>query len=307
MRVLILFFSAFMLYAQTLDMTNPNFQNLATSQNSLDLIDSSQFEAYSLRTYRYSTRLDKKHKINIYGIGGSANSQNLESSYGGVVLTYDMLIGRVPLGVIATYTAQFFNAKNSDSEVAHNAQLGFYTDFFIGAHQIQAQAIQSMNIPQATSQSLATTTNFSARYGYVFTLNSYGSHLKPFFGVNAYFLYNADKNGLSLDDYNLNVNLDFGLQFLQFITQHFHFYITPIFRQDVGVINSDPFMRLIVVNLDGSVDFSMPDERYRSYGILKAGLNFNLGKNASLKFGFDGRIASQIHTLNGNITLNILF
>ncbi len=298
MRFLIIFLSFFTLHAQNLTLNNSSKKQSIFSKNlDSNLIDSSQLEAYSLRTYRYNTRLDKTHKINIYGIGGNTSSQNLESNYGGVVFSYDGLAGRVPLGVSASYTVQSFSADNdmsyANGEIAHNLQLGFYTDFFVRASQIQIQLSQSVNIPQASSLGIATTTYFNARYGYIFVLNNYGSHLKPFLGANSYFLYNAaDKSS------NFNVNLDFGLQFVQFITQRFKLFVTPIFRQDVFVMNSDSLMRLIAINLDGNAEFSLPDDKYRSYGILKAGFGFDISKDSHIKLGFEGKIANEITILN---------
>ena len=338
MKFLILFLSFCIAHAQTPNTTQNIAQENAHAKNFLSntpnqtqhssisssispthstMIDSSQLDRYSYYTYRYNTRSDKPNDIHLIALGGIADNNALNGFYSGFLFDYDHLIDQYPLGFTFAYTFQSHNQSNRQSNQSnsqsrtntttnlHNAQLALYTDIFIGANQIQAEISQGFNFSE-NSALVTTLTNAYLKYGYVFALNSHGSFIQPLGRVNVYFLYNISKGGFNIPDLALNTNLDIGFQYKQFISQQFYFYVTPLLRQDIAVLDSDVLMRPII-DKNGSIDFTLPDNKYRTYGVLQAGFLCSLSTHTTLSLHFNGKLAYHMMHLGGNLTLDILF
>ena len=272
--------------------------NLFSNTNNELSLDSA-----SHKVMRFYTRLDKQHSLKFVGLGGNTSYKNDSLNYYGGHILYDSLIGAYPLGGSISYIFQDSNT--------HNTNIAIYTDSFIGPQNLKGKisfGLDSGN--KKINAPLALILNADGAYSYNFVLNSYGSFIAPLAGLNFYFIYNT-KNSFA-SKYSINLNFDLGFNYTQFITKYFKFYIEPKFRQDIlSWFNNknlgDPFLKAVRIDSNGNVEFSLPSLYYRSYGILKAGMEFKIAKNANLNLGFFGLIAKNVHNLGGNASINILF
>lgn len=306
---------------------------LSTSQTPPNaIIDSSQIEPHSIYMHRYNTRFDKPNNIRVQAIGGGAKIFDASSYYGGGVFTYDGIIDRYPLGMMVAYlgsrgdvvgsTLAAQNTTNSASQLekpalSHTAQLGLYSDMFLEAHHISLFAAQSFNamriskldsaLESSKSWLISSTTNAEIAYGYVFALNSAGSFIEPLARFHLHTLFNIEKNSLDLPTYILRSNIELGVKYQQFMGAHALLYITPVFRQDIGIIGADIFSRIMAINADNSVVFALPDSKYRSQGVLSFGLEFRAKKNIDALLGGYGVYASDAYAYGANLGIKILF
>ncbi|OBV29763.1 hypothetical protein BKN38_01375 [Helicobacter sp. CLO-3] len=301
-----------------------------TPQNAI--IDSSQIEPYSIYMHRYNTRFDKPNNIRVQAIGGGAKIFDASSYYGGGVFTYDGIIDRYPLGMMVAYlgssgdvvgaTLAAQNTTNSINQLekptlSHTAQLGLYSDMFLEAHHISLFAAQSFNamrisrldsaLESSKSWLISSTTNAEIAYGYVFALNSAGSFIEPLARFHLHTLFNIEKNSLDLPTYILRSNIELGVKYQQFMGAHVLLYITPVFRQDIGIIGADIFSRMMAINADNSVVFALPDSKYRSQGVLSFGLEFRAKKNIDALLGGYGIYTSDAYAYGANLGIKILF
>lgn len=333
--VALLAFSFVPLQAQTtpntLQSTSPNAipNQLHSTQNPLQnpfrdstYIDSSTLNSYSTFTHRYNTRFDSQHNVNISAFGGqiivSDSGDSVTQNYGGATFSYDGLVERYGVGGFASYVFNDFALNGTVSNTfafnnakAHTLILGAYTDNFIDAHHLQARFAQSFNFLDSSSGLdkviSSSTTNFSASYGFVFSLGK-GSFIEPYGKFSIASLFAIEKQGKPLPNYSLHSHIELGAHFRQYLgNDRVYFFITPRFRQTIGAENNDPLLRVANVDEYGEVEIMMHDVKYRSFGLLLVGVDFRLNSSVKLSVVANGKITQNLYSYGGTLKLNIAF
>lgn len=289
-------------------------------------IDSSTLDSYSTFTHRYNTRFDSQHNVNISAFGGqirvSDSGNSVTQNYGGATFSYDGLVERYGVGGFASYVFNDFALNGTTNNTfalnreinntkAHTLILGAYTDNFIDAHHLQARFAQSFNFLDSSNGLdkviSSSATNFSASYGFVFSLGK-GSFIEPYGKFSIASLFAIEKQGESLPNYSLHSHIELGAHFRQYLgNDRVYFFITPRFRQTIGAENNDPLLRVANVDEYGEIEIMMHDTKYRSFGLLLVGVDFRLNRSVKLSVVANGKITQNLYSYGGTLKLNIAF
>lgn len=291
----------------------------------------------SRTSYRYNTRFDRDHALQILGAGGEASfsgAPGANSFYGGGVVKYDGLIDRYPLGAFLGYAYQgalgqsgILGANTSAQNPAlqssaklisaQSLTLGMYSDVFFEAQHVAgfiAQSFQAAhgsgaNTPESSSWLFSSATNVALSYGYVFAFGS--SFLEPYSRFNLQALYpmhdltNEQKSFMST--YVLRSSLEVGVRYQQFMGRRVFFSIVPAFRQDIGVIGFDSLARLLALDTRGQAIFALPDSRYHSYATLSMGLTYRASKACTFSLGAQGIYTHSFYSYGAQASVMVLF
>lgn len=316
--------------------TTTSIPTLHPAPNNQSHTDMGNLAHNSRISYRYNTRFDKDHAIQILGAGGEMSFPTMRgasSFYGGGVVKYDGIIDRYPLGVFLGYAYQgalgqgllgsgVFAQNSMPSSLskltsAQSLALGVYSDVFFEAHHVAgfiAQSFQaahspSANTPESSSWLFTSATNLALSYGYVFAFGS--SFLEPYSRFNLHVLYpmhnltNEQKSLMSA--YVLRSSLELGVQYRQFMGRRVFFSIAPAFRQDIGVIGIDSLARLIALDMHGQAIFALPDSRYHSYATLALGLTYRASKACTLSLNAQGIYTRDFYSYGAQAGVMVLF
>ena len=280
--------------------------------------------------YSYTDRFDYDHNVwgqIIGGFGGKYSGGY--TAIGGFSAGYDKMLGRILLGGYATYAYSYsgINAYQGDAGVnssknSNNLELGGYLRAYIDVHEIDVVlsetfgfdnlAIKGDNLINQNLNFSNFTTNFTARYGYVFAINpESGFYVKPLVGINYIYQYNTTANGsgeakIIREGQHANLmTLSAFAELRKYTDEKRYFYFMPGIEQDVFVYNSNGEI-YFASSANNTIRYSV-DNQYRTYLTLMGGGEIGIRDNMSVTFGVGARISWDRYFLNANVGFKYKF
>lgn len=271
--------------------------------------------------YAYDLLRFKKNN-NLWGNLGTiiGNSNSVNSVSGVFSFGYDAWVKNMILGAYGSYAYTTDGIANvASSNKSHNADIGFYSRFFLGQNEIDLNLGESFgfNFLQFQESLLGTTlksdyvsfqTHLDLTYGYVFKIGK-GWFSKPFIGINYNYGYN-----LGMDAKATDISMGFdpfqthfgairaGLELRKYFNDNqSYFYIAPAFYQGVLFENTQTIQtRIYESNFAQNTTSLSPNQSLDTSFLIKAGGEWQAGDNIFINISVGAKLGnlSQYGMLN---------
>lgn len=271
--------------------------------------------------YAYDLLRFKKNN-NLWGNVGTiiGNSNSVNSVSGVFSFGYDAWVKNMILGAYGSYAYTTDGIANvASSNKSHNADIGFYSRFFLGQNEIDLNLGESFgfNFLSFKEDLLNTTlksdyvsfqTHLDLTYGYVFKIGK-GWFSKPFIGINYNYGYN-----LGMDAKATDISMGFdpfqthfgairaGLELRKYFNDNqSYFYIAPAFYQGVLFENTQTIQtRIYESNFAQNTTSLSPNQSLDTSFLIKAGGEWQAGDNIFINISVGAKLGnlSQYGMLN---------
>lgn len=283
----------------------------------------SDFTSYlSPSVYAYDVLRFKKNN-NLWGNVGTiiGNSNSVNSVSGVFSFGYDAWVKNMILGAYGSYAYTTNGIANTSSKnQSHNADVGFYSRFFLGQNEIDLNLGESFgfNFLQFQESLLGTTlkshsvsfqTHLDLTYGYVFKIGK-GWFSKPFIGVNYNYGYNlgmdakATDISMGFDPYQTHYGaIQAGVEIRKYFNDNqSYFYISPAFYQGVLFENSQSVQTRIYESsfTQNATEFNKNQSIDTSF-LIKAGGEWQAADNIFINIS----VGAKLGNLNQYGMLNL--
>lgn len=297
-------------------------KSLAANTVKTNANTASDFTSFlSPSVYAYDLLRFKKNN-NLWGNVGTiiGNSNSVNSVSGVFSFGYDAWVKNMILGAYGSYAYTTDGIANVDSSnKSHNADIGFYSRFFLGQNEIDLNLGESFgfNFLQFQESLLGTTlksdyvsfqTHLDLTYGYVFKIGK-GWFSKPFIGINYNYGYN-----LGMDAKATDISMGFdpfqthfgairaGLELRKYFNDNqSYFYIAPAFYQGVLFENTQTIQtRIYESNFAQNTTSLSPNQSLDTSFLIKAGGEWQAGDNIFINISVGAKLGnlSQYGMLN---------
>lgn len=297
-------------------------KSLATNTVKTNANTASDFtSSLSPSVYAYDLLRFKKNN-NLWGNVGTiiGNSNSVNSVSGVFSFGYDAWVKNMILGAYGSYAYTTDGIANvASSNKSHNADIGFYSRFFLGQNEIDLNLGESFgfNFLQFQESLLGTTlksdyvsfqTHLDLTYGYVFKIGK-GWFSKPFIGINYNYGYN-----LGMDAKATDISMGFdpfqthfgairaGLELRKYFNDNqSYFYIAPAFYQGVLFENTQTIQtRIYESNFAQNTTSLSPNQSLDTSFLIKAGGEWQAGDNIFINISVGAKLGnlSQYGMLN---------
>lgn len=290
-----------------------------TNSNTNTASDFTSFLSPSV--YSYDLLRFKKNN-NLWGNLGTiiGNSNSINSVSGVFSFGYDAWVKNMILGAYGSYAYTTNGIANaSSSNKSHNADIGFYSRFFLGQNEIDLNLGESFgfNFLSFNDTLLNTTlkgnyasfqTHLDLTYGYVFKVGN-GWFTKPFIGVNYNYGYNlgldakATDISMGFDPYQTHFGaIRAGLELRKYFNDNqSYFYIAPAFYQGVLFENTQAIQTRIYESnfVQNATEFNKNQSLDTSF-LIKAGGEWQASDNIFVNISVGAKLGnlSQYGMLN---------
>ncbi|MDO7253311.1 autotransporter outer membrane beta-barrel domain-containing protein [Helicobacter cappadocius] len=289
---------------------------IKTKKSSDDFTSFLSPEVYSYDSLRF------RKNNNLWGNIGTiiGNSNSLNSVSGVFSFGYDAWVKNMILGAYGSYAYSTNGIANaSSSNKSHNADVGFYSRFFLGQNEIDLNLGESFgfNFLSFKEALLDTTlksdyisfqTHLDLTYGYVFKIGK-GWFSKPFIGVSYNYGYNlgmdAKSNDISMgfDPFQTHFGaVRAGLELRKYFNDNqSYFYIAPAFYQGVLFENTQAIQTRIYESsfTQNTTSLSQNQSLDTSF-LIKAGGEWQAGNDIFINISIGAKLGnlSQYGMLN---------
>lgn len=266
-----------------------------------------------------------KKNNNLWGNVGTiiGNSHSINSVSGVFSFGYDAWVKNMILGAYGSYAYTTDGIANvNSSNKSHNADIGFYSRFFLGQNEIDLNLGESFGFNFLTfredllntmlkSDYVSFQTHLDLTYGYVFKLQK-GWFSKPFIGINYNYGYN-----LGMDAKATDVSMGFdpfqthfgaikaGVEFRRYFgdgeNKQSYFYIAPAFYQGVLFQNTQTIQtRIYESNFAQNATSLSQNQSLDTSFLIKAGGEWQAAKDIFINISVGAKLGnlSQYGMLN---------